>query len=102
MSKKMFGTIELNRRSVLSLGALSGLALVSGSCAPGSPGPHHLDFTNRLRIPPLAPDQRTSDGVRRFALELRADGRSEFLPGLTTKTWGINGSYLGPTVRAAR
>lgn len=41
------------------------------------------------------------DGTRRFALTLR-EGRTEFLPGKRTATWGINGDYLGPTLRARR
>ncbi|WP_212988156.1 multicopper oxidase family protein [Actinoplanes auranticolor] len=36
-------------------------------------------------------------------MTLLPGGRSEFLPGrITMNTWGINGPYLGPTVRAAR
>jgi suppressor of ftsI len=36
-------------------------------------------------------------------LTLQSGGRSEFLPGKVTRdTWGINGAYLGPTIRAAR
>ncbi|TDC80689.1 copper oxidase [Micromonospora sp. KC606] len=91
----------MKRRSVLLIGALSGLAATTGSCSSDWEGPNDPEFTNRLRIPPLADPQPTA-GVKRFSLDLLADRRSEFLPGLTTKTWGINGSYLGPTVRVAR
>jgi len=61
-----------------------------------------LGFANPLRIPPLAQPTVTSDGVKRFELNLQADGMSQFLLGVTTRTWGINGAYLGPTIRAAR
>ena len=60
-----------------------------------------LDFTNRLRIPPLAEREVAPDGTVRFRLEL-APGRTEFLPGTRTPTWGFDGTYLGPTLRAAR
>ena len=36
-----------------------------------------------------------------FDLELQT-GRSELLPGNQAETWGANGSYLGPTLRAER
>src|SRR6188474_1239525 len=89
----------MKRRSVLLAGALSGLAVTTAACSSGWEGPSNPRFANRLRIPPLAEPQRTAGGAKRFSLDLLADGRSEFLPGLTTKTWGINGPYLGPTVR---
>lgn len=92
----------VKRRNVLFLGALAGLAAVGNSCASGWRGPGRPRFTNRLRIPPLAAPRRAAGGIKEFDLELRPDGRSAFLPGLTTATWGINGPYLGPTVRVTR
>ncbi|MEU4428270.1 multicopper oxidase domain-containing protein [Actinoplanes sp. NPDC024001] len=94
----------MKRRSLLSLAALSGLSAAVGACSAGprTPSADVAGFTNQLRIPPLARPEAGVDGSKRFALELRAGGRSRFLPGKTTETWGINGAYLGPTVRAAR
>lgn len=86
----------MRRRTLLSLAILSGVA----GCANSSPTA--LAFTNRLRIPPLAEPVIDPDGARRFDLTLQSGGRIEFLPGKTTETWGINGAYLGPTVRASR
>ena len=42
-----------------------------------------------------------ADGTRVFDLDTRAGGK-EFRPGRTTPTWGFNGGYLGPTLRAER
>jgi FtsP/CotA-like multicopper oxidase with cupredoxin domain len=59
-------------------------------------------FTNELAVPPLAPshvDRRT--GRRVFDLRMQT-GETEFRPGKKTPTWGFNGSYLGPTLRAKR
>ncbi|GLY06675.1 multicopper oxidase [Actinoplanes sp. NBRC 101535] len=81
---------------MLLLGTL-GLAACSAE-----PPPHEPTYTNRLRIPPLADSRKSADGATEFALELRADGRSSFLPGTVTTTWGINGAYLGPVIRATR
>jgi FtsP/CotA-like multicopper oxidase with cupredoxin domain len=44
---------------------------------------------------------RSDDRRRRFDLAVE-EGVSEFLPGKRTATWGINGAYLGPTLRAER
>ncbi|GAA2410051.1 multicopper oxidase domain-containing protein [Actinomadura vinacea] len=79
--------------------AVAGLAGLAVGCGPGSPGVSAPE--NPLKIPPLLRPRRSSDGVRRFHLNLRA-GRTEFLPGKKAATWGVNGSYLGPTLRASR
>lgn len=59
-----------------------------------------IDFKQRLKIPPLANSSIDSDGKRVFELTAQA-GTSELRPGEMTDTWGFNGSYLGPTLRAA-
>ncbi|MGN9759296.1 multicopper oxidase family protein [Streptomyces sp. SD31] len=56
---------------------------------------------NALAIPPLAESSVDKDGTRVFDLRMRA-GETEFEAGLKTPTWGFNGSYLGPTLRATR
>ncbi|MFD7263299.1 multicopper oxidase family protein [Streptomyces sp. NPDC059874] len=60
-----------------------------------------VDFHNALRVPPLAPSTVETDGTRVFDLRMQA-GQTEFEPGAQTPTWGFNGSYLGPTLRAAK
>ncbi|RJQ71677.1 copper oxidase [Pseudonocardiaceae bacterium YIM PH 21723] len=90
----------MDRRQFLALGALAALPVagLAVSCDDGSPRPaQRLNFTNRLRIPPvLAPE---SDG--RIGLNMQA-GSAELLAGKTAATWGFNGSYLGPTIRLRR
>ena len=59
-----------------------------------------LTFENELQIP----DQvfgAVVDGRRQFHLTV-AEGTREFLPGKQTPTAGVNGPYLGPTVRLRR
>lgn len=97
------------RRRVLGwLGAVGGLAVlppaaISGYlyAESGRGNVGTLEFRNRLRIPPLLRPSVTADGVRQFRLTL-AEGRTELLPGTTTRTWGANGTILGPTLRARR
>ncbi|WP_027346902.1 multicopper oxidase family protein [Hamadaea tsunoensis] len=93
----------MRRRTFFTLAAVPALLT---ACGPGdlSGGPEpqaKLSFRNRLRIPPLAPSTVDKDGVRRFELTMQR-GRTELLPGKPTDTYGFNGSYLGPTVRARR
>ncbi|MFM9608644.1 copper oxidase [Streptomyces sp. V2] len=60
-----------------------------------------LSFGNKVRIPPLL--EGKDDGSGRRVFELTAQkGRSELLPGKETSTWGINGAFLGPTLRVRK
>ena len=59
-----------------------------------------LTFENKL----LIPDQlfgAVVDGRRQFDLTV-AEGSREFLPGKQTPTAGVNGPFLGPTLRLRR
>lgn len=60
-----------------------------------------LAFENRLAIPELLEPSIDADGRKVFDLEFMA-GETEFLPGKQTDTWGLNQSYLAPTIRANR
>ncbi|MFF4772648.1 multicopper oxidase family protein [Microtetraspora fusca] len=93
----------MDRRTFLTLAALSSLAAACGTgSSAGSPSPVvALDFRNPLRVPPLLHPRPDKDGVRRFDLSMQA-GRTPILPGKQTPTWGFNGAFLGPTLRADR
>ncbi|OQO91238.1 copper oxidase [Saccharomonospora piscinae] len=58
-----------------------------------------VDFGNPLHIPPLA--EATRGATTQFALTAQA-GRSAIVEGGEATTWGLNGSLLGPTLRARR
>ncbi|MCP2265683.1 multicopper oxidase family protein [Promicromonospora thailandica] len=80
----------------LAVLALAGCALVPGSVSPVD----EVEFTHELPVPPLAPS-RVVDGTRVFSLTAQ-EGTSELVPGVQTPTWGFDGPYLGPTLRAER
>lgn len=60
-----------------------------------------IDFRNPLNVPPLAESSVDDQGRRVFELTLQS-GTRQFKDGSPTGTWGINGDYLGPTLRAKR
>lgn len=60
-----------------------------------------LDFVQPLKIPELIEPVIEVDGTKHFTLSMQT-GSTEFLPGKMADTWGINGSYLGPTIRVSR
>ena len=91
---------------------LAGLSLLMMLCGVGIGGVTWLlrdrttntvgkvDFDRRLAVPPLAPSHVDAQGRRVF--ELTAGfGHTDFGHG-RTGTWGYNGTYLGPTLRATR
>ncbi len=59
-----------------------------------------VTFDRELAVPALA-ESGVEDGVRVFRLDLRK-GETDFGQEKPTPTIGINGSYLGPTLRAER
>jgi FtsP/CotA-like multicopper oxidase with cupredoxin domain len=60
-----------------------------------------VDFRNALKVPPLADSRIDQEGRRVFDLRAQ-EGRTDLGKGQPTRTWGFNGDYLGPTLRAKR
>jgi blue copper oxidase len=75
------------------------VAWALGSTAPTSTA-GKVAFERPLPVPPLAPSTVDAEGRRVFDLTAAA-GRHDF-GGRTAPTYGFNGDYLGPTLRAAR
>jgi FtsP/CotA-like multicopper oxidase with cupredoxin domain len=93
----LIGAIALGLVAVLGL---AGLAAWLWSRADMS-NVGQLGFRNELKIPPLLEPRLDGAGRKVFDLQLQT-GTSELLPGKPTETWGANGTYLGPTLRATR
>lgn len=87
--------MKLSRRSTLGL-----LAVGSATVALGGYGWTRKDLnvqTRPLAIPQLL-EGDVQEGVRNFDLKLGTH-ISQFVNGLDTPTFGINGTYLGPTLK---
>jgi FtsP/CotA-like multicopper oxidase with cupredoxin domain len=90
---------NMSRRSALKLGgAALAIATVGGFYATTTASyAGHPKIPRPLQIPPLDEGQMQG-GVRVFDMQVQT-GQTEFFEGLKTDTLGINGSYLGPTLR---
>jgi len=77
------------------------LAFGLAGCSDDTTNVGALAFKNPVNIPPLLEPAIGNDGRKHFTLTMQS-GSTEFLEGKDTPTWGINGSYLGPTIRVAR
>ncbi|MGW0218706.1 multicopper oxidase family protein [Micromonospora chokoriensis] len=99
----------MKRRTVLkAVGLGIGGAVVLGG---GGFGAYYLSarrdtvgkvaFDAPLAIPPLAPSQRTPSKARVFTLDIQ-QGQTRLTQGKATRTWGVNETYLGPTIRTRR
>ncbi|MFC5825292.1 multicopper oxidase family protein [Nonomuraea insulae] len=60
-----------------------------------------IAFDTALFIPSLAESESGASGARVFTLGIQP-GETRFKDGQATRTWGVNGTYLGPTIRARR
>ena len=90
MKRAALGLLILVLLSVVTVYWLSFIRVTNGG----------LTFENKL----LIPEQlfgTVVDGRRQFHLTVD-EGSREFLPGKRTPTAGVNGPYLGPTVRLRR
>ncbi len=104
-----------SRRRKHTRRALIGAGILTGGCVAVGGGSYLLfrnatepistvgdvAFDTPLAIPPLLDPAPGDDGRKHYDLTLRA-GETEILPGTMTETWGVNGSFLGPTIRARR
>ena len=86
--------MAFSRRNLL-LGAVT--TAVFGLNLPRSLALATEHFANPLKIPALI-EGNPGEGGKLFELGIQA-GTSKFLPGVATPTLGINGAYLGPTIK---
>ena len=92
---------KIRRRTFVTTTALGSLAVYGGIS-----GSNFFNFkqaiaktqgSNALPMPPLL-EGKDIDGTKTYDLTLQ-NGSTEFFQGVQTRTSGINGSYLGPTLK---
>ncbi len=86
----------MQRRNFLQSSSILG----SGLLLPATLWGQSAQETSPLNIPPLLSGE-LSDNRQRYQLNVRS-GISEFFPGVSTPTFGFNGSFLGPTLSLRR
>ncbi|MBT4428905.1 MAG: multicopper oxidase domain-containing protein [Nitrospinaceae bacterium] len=87
------------RRSVLKTILVGGTAIMTGQALPifGREASAASKFSNMLKIPPLLHGEK--QGMERvYDLRLQR-GNARFFKGYLTPTLGVNGNFLGPTVK---
>ncbi len=101
--------MKYTRRAVLGAGALAGCCVVGSTAGffavqwlddPES-NIGEVDFETPLAIPPLLDPEPDGDGRKLFDLTVQTGG-TRLVPDGEADTWGVNGPYLGPTLRARR
>lgn len=60
-----------------------------------------VDFGTPLHIPPLLVPDADEDGRKVYDLTIQT-GETQIVPDGASATWGINGPFLAPTLRASR
>ena len=78
------------------------MAWLAAACSAGGQGGiRAIDAFQPLPVPPLAESSVDEKGRRVFDLDVR-ETTTDFGEGEVTGTWGANGDYLAPTLRAER
>lgn len=101
------------RRGLRIAGVIGGVVLLVAGVVTvlallGIIGPARVDttgdvtFEQPLPIPPLANSHLDDDGRRIFDVTTQEGSTTFAAGGAATATWGVNGDYLGPTLRAER
>ena len=95
------GAVALYARGMMGgmgmMGMGQGGMMGSGMGMMGGVGLKNFKDTNKLSIPPEIKGIKKGN-IRHYNLNIKSS-HSNFFKGVKTLTWGINGSYLGPTIR---
>jgi spore coat protein A, manganese oxidase len=107
--------MKVTRRQFAKLGLVgtAGLALPLGGCSIStgegdltgklvrSATPLPEPFMVPLPVPPVLSPVSREGGVDIYEI-VQQEGQTEIIPGFTTKVWGYNGIFPGPTIDARR
>ena len=101
----MIGVFKLIRNSLVALCTIAAATLLSACgtqpAAYDDAGLDAEEFTKAMPVPPLLEDKDPSPERASFELTAQS-GPSQFFKGKSTRTFGYNGSFLGPTIRVTK
>lgn len=100
MTGETYARARWGRRGLLKAGIIGGSLSVLPACDNFAPEwTPEVTFDRPLWLPPVAQSTVGADGVRVFSLRPQ-QGSTLFAGTRKTDTWGFDGDYLGPTLRA--
>lgn len=86
----------MNRRKFIKLSMIATSFIFGGSVYGNSENKKNING-NELAIPPLA-EYKVEQGKKIFNLSIQ-EGEKSFFKDLKTSTFGVNGDFLGPTIK---
>jgi len=87
----------MNRRKFIQFGVVSS-ALTLANAQQSNNSPTYNSFTTKLIIPKILEPDSLANGLKHYTLTVQ-EGKKRFFKNRETFTYGINGNYLGPTLR---
>lgn len=97
----VIGGAALGCVAIPTVGSIGYIAFQSATGGNGISNVGELSLDTPVDIPPLLEPVIDDDGRKRFDLTLQT-GETEVLRGKKAATWGANGPFLAPTIRASR
>jgi len=87
----------MKRRDFIKVGSAIAVSSFSGTNLFANTISLKKQFSEKLPIPPIA-KYKVKNGIKIFDLKVNSS-KMAFLNGTKTSTYGVNGSFLGPTIR---
>ena len=97
----VIGGAALGCVAIPTVGSIGYIAFQSATGGNEISNVGELSLDTLVDIPPLLEPVIDDDGRKRFDLTLQT-GETEVLRGKKAATWGANGPFLAPTIRASR
>ncbi|MGO2426467.1 MAG: multicopper oxidase family protein [Corynebacterium flavescens] len=97
MRRRQFLRVAVLSAGVWGVGSLAGCGSQEGSASGSRSITSASEFSTALPVPPLLEAARNGD-ISHYSMRLQA-GTSSIVPAGPSTTWGINGPFLGPTLR---
>lgn len=100
----MFSTKDITRRDMLKLGALTSAAIMvpirrRAVAQSAESAVSFTPYTAQLKLPEVLQPVRRDSTTDFYEITAR-EAETEIVPGYTTRIWGYNGLYPGPTIVA--